>query len=58
MTMFFDGEQFQSTPAHYICQNSRVSQFMIRELLKHKANFNIKNNVSRLLSRFSSLPLD
>lgn len=37
--------QFQSSPAHYLFQNSSLSLGMVKALLKHKANMNIKNNV-------------
>lgn len=41
--------QFQSSATHYLFQNSAVSTGMIRALLDHKADFNIKNNVRNSL---------
>lgn len=38
--------QFQATPFHSLCQNSAVTTSMIQDLLRHKANPNLKNNVS------------
>ena len=46
------GTQFEATPFHYLGENSQLTLAMIQSLLRHQADPNVPNNVSRPLRTY------